>query len=106
MKILILGSISRSLLNFRGPLIQRLREQGHTVITATASDENFSQVAEILKTWGVEYRTVDIARGGTNPLADTRTRIAIHGLLGDSRPDILLAYTAKPVIYGGMADQL
>ena len=69
------------------------------------SDENSSQVAETLKTWGVKYRTVDIARGGTNPLADTRTRIAIQGLLGDTRPDILLAYTAKPVIYGGMAAQ-
>lgn len=48
---------------------------------------------------------MDIARGGTNPLADIRTRIAIQGLLDDTRPDILLAYTAKPVIYGGMAAQ-
>ena len=55
MKTLVLGSISRSLLNFRGPLIQRVREQGHTVIAATASDENSSQVAETLKTWGVEW---------------------------------------------------
>lgn len=105
MTVLVLGSISRSLLNFRGPLIRRLCDRGHTVIAATAWDENSSEVAETLKTWGVEYRTVDIARGGTNPLADIRTRIAIQALLREIRPDFLLAYTAKPVIYGGIAAQ-
>ena len=105
MKILILGSISRSLLNFRGPLIQRLRDSGHHVIAATAPDENSDQVATALNDWGVEYRTVDLARGGTNPLADIRTFWAIQALLREIRPDILLAYTAKPVIYGGMAAQ-
>ncbi|MEX0373720.1 glycosyltransferase family 4 protein [Spiribacter roseus] len=101
----MLGSISRSLLNFRGPLIQRLRDRGHNVIAGTALDENSKEVTERLKSWGVEYHTVDIARGGTNPLADIRTRLAIQGLLRETRPDILLAYTAKPVIYGGMAAQ-
>ncbi|MEX0387409.1 glycosyltransferase family 4 protein [Spiribacter onubensis] len=105
MKILILGSISRSLLNFRGPLIQRLRERGYNVTTYTVADENSSKVAETLKDWGVEYHTVDIARGGTNPLADIRTRLAIQGLLREARPDVLLAYTSKPVIYGGLAAQ-
>jgi len=103
LKILILGSISRSLLNFRGPLIRRLRDAGHTVIAATAADENSTWVADKLQTWGVDYRTVDIARGGTNPLADIGTFRSVRALLRETRPDLLFAYTAKPVIYGGLA---
>jgi glycosyltransferase involved in cell wall biosynthesis len=105
MKILVLGSISCSLLNFRGPLIKRLRDRGHIVTAVSAQDEASHYVADTLKSWGVEYRTVELARGGTNPLADVRTFRAIQALLRDTRPDILLAYTAKPVIYGGMAVQ-
>ena len=103
MKILILGSISRSLLNFRGPMIRRLRDGGHTVIAATAEDENSTWIADELQTWGVDYRTVDIARGGTNPLSDIVTFRSVRALLRQTRPDLLFAYTAKPVIYGGLA---
>ena len=105
MKILILGSVSRTVLTFRGPLIKRLRDQGHAVIVGTAEDENSSWVAAKLQTWAVEYRTVNIARGGTNPLADIGTFRSVRALLRETRPDLLFAYTAKPVVYGGLAAQ-
>ncbi|MDR9390365.1 MAG: glycosyltransferase family 4 protein [Wenzhouxiangella sp.] len=103
MTILILGSLSRSLLNFRGPLIERLVAAGHTVITAAAHDEDSDEVTQALAQWGVAHHSIPLARGGLNPLADLRTFRAFRRLIRQTRPDGVLAYTAKPVIYGGLA---
>jgi glycosyltransferase involved in cell wall biosynthesis len=103
MKVLILASVSRSLLNFRGPLLRELRDHGHEVIAAAPEDEGTEAVREALAAQGIRFEPVPLARGGLNPVQDFGSLRALQALLRRHRPDVLFAYTAKPVIYGGLA---
>lgn len=101
MKILIIGGVQKSLINFRGPLIKRLIDEGHTVFAAAnGEDENYST---ILQTMGVKYYPIKLQRTGINPFQDIFTFIHIVHLIGKKKPDIILAYTIKPVVYSGLA---
>lgn len=104
MKILVCAGYSPSLINFRGPLLQALRSSGHDVIAA--GPEDLPEVRARLSDWGVGFRTVPLARTGLNPVEDLSALLALRRLMKELRPDLLLSYTIKPVIYGGLAARL
>ncbi|KKW93666.1 glycosyltransferase family 4 protein [Sphingobium chungbukense] len=104
MNIVILSSLSWSLINFRGALIARMVDEGHDVV-ACAPDEEPEVVAK-LAAMGVRFRRTPMARAGTNPLHDIRTLAHYVRLMRAERPDVVVAYTQKPIIYGGMAARL
>ena len=104
MKVMILSSLSWSLINFRGALIARMVAQGHDVL-ACAPDEE-PEVLARLAAMDVRFRRTPMARAGTNPLHDARTLFHYLCLLRAERPDVVIAYTQKPIIYGGLASRL
>lgn len=99
--ILVLGMEPRSLINFRGPLLKTLRDRDLKVTAAAqpAPDALVQQLAAI----GVEFAPVPVARGGMNPLHDLRSLISMVRLFRRLRPDLVISYTPKPVIYGSIA---
>lgn len=101
MKVLVLSSLAFSLINFRGKLLEELRDAGHEVV-AVAPDDDL-EVRRKLQDIGVGFRTVAMARTGLNALADLRTIRDYVRLLRSERPDVVIAYTQKPIIYGGIA---
>jgi glycosyltransferase involved in cell wall biosynthesis len=101
LKILICGGVSQSLVNFRGPLIRAFRERGHSVWACAG--EPRPEVREALQRWGVPFHPIPLARTGTSPLDDLRTWLALKRLITSIGPDIVFAYTIKPVIWGGLA---
>lgn len=104
MKILILSSFAFSLINFRGKLIEAMVRQGHEVI-ACAPDAD-ADVERQLMAIGARYCRTAMSRTGSNPLSDLRTLLRYAGLIRRERPDVVLAYTQKPIIYGGIAARL
>lgn len=103
MKILLLAGLADSLINFRGPLIQALRAKGLGVHVAAPNLPEQSPIRLQLQAMGVTVHELPIARTGTNPMTDLRTTWALWLLMRQIRPDKLLAYTIKPVIYGTLA---
>jgi glycosyltransferase involved in cell wall biosynthesis len=93
--------VSRSLINFRGPLLEALVYKGHEV-TACAPNAPFD-VRSALADIGVEYCHLSIDRAGMNPFKDGRTAHAMFCLFRSRRPDSVLTYTAKPIIWGSIA---
>ncbi len=55
---------------------------------------------------GVEYRRIAMERASISPFADIGTIAKMVALFRSERPDIVLAYTQKPIIYGGIAARL
>ena len=104
MKIVILSSLSWSLINFRGPLIARMAAEGHDVVACAPDAE--PEVVTALARLGVRFRVTPMARAGTNPVRDLGTLAGYVRLLHTERPDIVVAYTQKPIIYGGLATRL
>jgi len=104
MKVVILSSLSWSLINFRGALIARMIEEGHEVV-ACAPDEEPEVLAKLAR-MGVRFCRTPMARAGTNPLHDAHTLLHYRRLMRTERPDVVVAYTQKPIIYGGLAARL
>lgn len=99
--ILVLGSYAPSLINFRGPLLAALVKEGWKV-TASAPEIDYELRARLEAT-GVAAVETPLARTGTNPLADLAYFRSLIDLFRRERPTVLLAYTAKPVIWGTLA---
>jgi len=99
--VAIIGSEARYLVNFRGRLIADLHARGVKVFALAPGldDETRRQIVAL----GGEPRDIEMARTGNNPLEDARTLLSIHRELRRARPDAVLSYTIKPVIYGTFA---
>lgn len=71
-------------------------------VTAVAggSDED---VASGLREMGAKYESIRISRAGLNPVEDWHTIQDLRKIFGRLKPHIVLAYTAKPVIYARLA---
>jgi glycosyltransferase involved in cell wall biosynthesis len=104
MKIIVLASHAPSLISFRGSLIQAMVSAGHTVVGCAPGSH--PKVAGALGERGASYQPVALRRTGLNPLLDAWSVLKLTRLLRRLRPDLLFAYTSKPVIYGGMAARL
>jgi glycosyltransferase involved in cell wall biosynthesis len=104
MKIVIVASLAYSLTNFRGALIRRMIAAGHQVIACAPDDD--AAVRATLTGWGATFRRIPMGRAGVNPLQDMATLAALVRLFRAERPDLVLAYTQKPIIYAGIAHRL
>lgn len=100
-RVLVLGGIARSLLNFRGALLEALVRHGHRVVACAPGHDD--DVARALASIGVDYRPTPIERASLNPIADLRTVASLTRLMRDVQPDVFFGYTIKPVIYGSLA---
>jgi glycosyltransferase involved in cell wall biosynthesis len=67
-----------------------------------ASDDE-PAVSEALEIMGARYRPYPVRRTGMNPLHELRTLRALRAAFRDLQPDVVLAYTIKPVVWAGLA---
>ncbi|SEL39130.1 Glycosyltransferase involved in cell wall bisynthesis [Colwellia chukchiensis] len=101
MKILIIGAYPNSIIGFRGNLIRHFIAAGHqvTVMSAPASADVIAQLHAL----GASFRPYRVARNGLNPFIDLQTLLDIKRAYHAIAPDKVLAYTIKPIIWGGIA---
>lgn len=103
-RVVIVASLTRSLVILRLELLKAMVAAGHEVF-ALAPDDDVEAIAELDKI-GVSFRRIPMSRTGTNPLTDLVTLKALYGYMHRLSPDLVLAYTMKPIIYGGLAARL
>ncbi len=101
MEIIVIGALPSSLYNFRGELIKSLLKHNKRVVTsaATANENEISKINGL----GASFVEVSINRNGLNPVDDIRTLFSIYSIYRKVRPSVVLAYTIKPIIWGGIA---
>lgn len=101
-KVLIVLNSAWNLLNFRSGLIKALIEEGHEVVLAAPKDEHVPN----LEALGASFVNLQMRAHGTNPFSDIKLLWQMICLLTTVKPAVLLAYTAKPNIYGGLAGRI
>ncbi|WP_027720791.1 glycosyltransferase family 4 protein [Maridesulfovibrio zosterae] len=104
MRIAVIGGYGPSLINFRGSMLRAMVEAGHEVYGLAPLDS--STVAEELARMGVKFVEAPIQRTGMNPLKDLSSLFALIKILQEIKPDTVLSYTIKPVIYGSIAAKI
>lgn len=101
MTIIVIGTLPSSLHNFRGQLIQCLKSLSLQV-KALASGTSNSDVKAI-EQLGAEYIDYPVSRSGLNPEEDFKTFKALRSIFKEQQPNVILAYTIKPIIWGAFA---
>jgi glycosyltransferase involved in cell wall biosynthesis len=103
MKILLIAGHAQSIINFRGPLLLAFKKNGCQVHVAAPDMTIEASARNDLQGMGVTVHQVPIQRTGTKPFSDLQTAFVLWRLMRRIRPDIVLGYTIKPVIYGTLA---
>ncbi|MFN0297899.1 glycosyltransferase family 4 protein [Acinetobacter albensis] len=103
MKFLMIASFLPSVLNFRGKLIEQIHAQGFEIHILAPDLELFENERQKLENLGYKLHKVSMQRTGTNPISDVKTLFEIYKLIQKIKPDYVLSYTIKPVIYGTLA---
>ena len=98
-KIVILANNSGGLYDFRHDLISELVTRENFVIAYTPFDIKIKE----LKSLGIELRELDVDRRGLNPFKDFKLLLRCISIIKDERPDLVITYTIKPNVYGGLA---
>lgn len=98
-KVIIALNTAWNLVNFRTGLIQALVSQGYEVIAVAPIDKYSSQLAAV----GCRYVPLPMDTMGTHPGRDLLLLWRFFRLMRKERPDVFLAYTVKPNIYGTLA---
>lgn len=98
-KILILINHDGWLYNLRRELVEALLARGDEVYISCPYGEKIQYFTDK----GVKCYDVALNRHGTNPLAELKLLKTYKSLIKEIKPDVVLTYTIKPVVYGGMA---
>lgn len=98
-KILILVNDVTTVLQFRSELIGALVAEGYEVLVSVPKSERISEIEAL----GAKVVETEVARHGKNPLQDLQLLKNYKKLLKSINPDIVLTFTIKPNVYGGMA---
>ena len=103
MKFLMISSFLPSVLNFRGKLLEAIHQQGYEIHIIAPDLASFSAEHKKLLELGYFVHEVSMQRTGTNPVADLKTLGSMYTLIKKIKPDYVLSYTIKPMIYGTLA---
>lgn len=99
MKILILANNDVGLYKFRKELIEILIKMGHQIIVSLPNGALIPKLEEL----GCRFIDTPVDRRGMNPFTDIKQFYHYHKIIKRTLPDMIITYTIKPNIYGGLA---
>lgn len=103
-KVLIACDSSRSLLDFRGKLIEELIKKNDVYVFTPAISQQ--HVRERLKEMNVTVCENALNGSNVSIFSDLKYILKLYNLIKKIKPDIFFPYTFKPVIYGTLVARL
>lgn len=101
-KVILFSNTSWSLYNFRKNLIIRLIKENYKIIIISIKDETTKK----LKNMGCTYQPITIDRRGDKIFSEFLVLIKIYRIIKKIKPDIILNFTIKPIIYGSLVSRI
>lgn len=98
-RVLILVNRDFALYNFRVELVERLLKDGCEVYISLPDGEKTKLMVDM----GCKHIDTYIDRRGTNPIKDYKLLRFYKRIMKEIKPDIVLTYTTKCCVYGGIA---
>ena len=102
MKVLILTNSDIGLYKFRRELLEEFSKKGYEVY-ASLPEGNFS---DQIRKLGCHYIVTEMNRRGKNPFQELKVLTDYIRIIRDVRPNVVLTYTIKSNVYGGIASGL
>ena len=104
-RVLILGNSHLVVFKFRGELIEELVRQDYDVWVCFPNGP-FGEGEEASKKYGCHFIEIKMERRGANPIKDFSIIKEYYSIVRSVKPDVALAYTVKPDVYGGAVCRL
>lgn len=101
-KIVIIANNSGGLYDFRNDLMKELLWRNNEIVALTPFDDKVKE----LKQLGVKIINTPINRRGINPIEDIKLFFKYCSILKKESPNLVITYTIKPNIYGGLASRV
>ncbi|WP_419893013.1 glycosyltransferase family 4 protein [Oceanobacillus kimchii] len=98
-RVLFLVNHDVVIYNFRKEIVERLITEGYDVIISSP----YGQRIDDLKAMGCEYEEINFDRHGTNIFNELKLIDYYKKLIKRVNADVVLTFTIKPNIYGGLA---
>lgn len=98
-RILVLANNDVGLYRFRKDLLAALLGAGHEVYISLPDGGFISELVQL----GCRFIDTPIERRSMNPIRDSKLFRQYRAMLKEVKPDLVLTYTIKPNIYGGLA---
>lgn len=99
MRVLILANNDVGLYKFRKELIEKLLNQHHEVFISLPDGDMVRPLEKI----GCRFIDTPVDRRGINPKADIKLFNNYRKIISEINPELVITYTIKPNIYGGIA---
>ena len=103
-KIILIGNIPATLINFRHELVIDLVEKDYEVY-CFANGYNEEQIS-IVKSWGAIPVNHQLNTKGLNPVSDLKATFKLYKQIRQINPDIVFPFFVKSVIFGSIAAKL
>ena len=97
-KIALISNRDNNFYNFRSELILKLVELGHDVTLVCP----YGKKIDFFTERGCSFIDIDLDRRGKNAFKDAKLITNYYRLLKNLKPDVVLTYTTKSSVYGGM----
>ena len=97
-KILVLANNDVGLYKFRKELLQKLANQGNEIYISLPYGDMVNPLIDM----GCRFINTEIDRRGINPFTDLKLLLKYYKIITNQKPDLIITYTVKPNIYGGM----
>ncbi|MFW5411753.1 glycosyltransferase family 4 protein [Aerococcus urinaeequi] len=101
-KVLFLVNHDVVIYNFRLELVEHLINEGFEVHISSPKGEKIDRLIEL----GCIYHEIDMDRRGTNIFKDINIIKEYFTLVKNIKPRVVLTYTIKPNIYGGLVSRI
>ena len=98
-KIYLIACKDYNFYNFRSELILKLVEMGYDVTLICPEGNKIP----FFKEHGCNFIGHTMDRRGTNPINDLKLLWTYYKIFKKGKPDLVLSYTTKSVLYGGIA---
>lgn len=99
MRFILVSPKNRTAYNFRGDLIKRIISCGYEVIVTGPNRVGVEKIEAL----GARFVEIPMNKNVVNPKEDLKYQKALYELFKKEKPDVVLGYTSKPVIYGSIA---
>ncbi len=100
-KVVVIGALAESLINFRGDLIKAFVAAGHDVVAMAGHTDDVTRAR--IEALGACFWSYPVQRNGMHPRHDLMTLFSLRTAFIEINPEVVMAYTIKPIIWGGLA---
>ena len=97
--VLILVNKQTTIVNFRLEVVAALVKAGYTVYVSVPDGDRIGEIEAV----GANIILTPMDKDSTDPVKDFKLMLTYRRLVKETGADLVLTYTIKPNVYGGMA---